>query len=281
MQNSSEIDERQSEQLTNEELAILIQSGNRQYIPQLWNQVYRFLDMKASMYFNYACNSMKNVLYELDDLKQEGFFAMIAAAEKFSPEKGCSFLTLFSLCLKTAFANVSGSGSFDPLFSSISGDVQMYDDDHGTILDFIPDERSFGDGSVESMATAGIEANELHDILEKCLRSLPQTDETILRGLYYQGRSSKDIAEELHCTQQNIYAKKQSALEDLYTQRNINGLADFLDRNTNFYRKSSVRSFNLSGTSVVESLVFERDRLAKKWIRLQKLQNKRAEETEQ
>lgn len=269
-QDSTAVENRQL-QLSNEELAELIQAGETKYIQQLWNQVYKFITMKAKDYYGYAVNSSLDVRFELDDLKQEGFFAMISAIKYFSSGNG-SFLTVLGNTLKTSFANVSGKRkrSIDALDVSISGDTPKFDDDYGTILDYFPDEASMGEGSVETLATFQIEQKELHDVLEKCLGMLPDNQETILRELYYQHREVSDIAKELKCTKQNIYLQKGNALDAIYDARNINGLAEYLDNNTNFYRKSSVQSFNRTGSSVVEMLVLQREQLTKKWMRLQK-----------
>lgn len=87
--------------MSNEELTVLIQAGEREYLPQLWAQVERFVAKQASRRMT-ATGGFGGV--EFGDLYDSGYIALVAAAESFDPEAGGSFIGWLALHLKTAFA---------------------------------------------------------------------------------------------------------------------------------------------------------------------------------
>ena len=91
--------------MTNEELVVLIQQGDDGLLPQLWEQVRKFVVMIARRYFNKL--EYKNGC-ELDDLIQSGYIALVAAIQYFKPEKEFKFLTYLNLTLINAFRETLG-----------------------------------------------------------------------------------------------------------------------------------------------------------------------------
>ena len=78
--------------MTNEELAVMIQGGQADLVPTLWEQVERFVAKQAHRWF---LNNRRRV--EFDDLYQSGFLAMMEAVRTFDPEGGSSFLSWMPL----------------------------------------------------------------------------------------------------------------------------------------------------------------------------------------
>mgnify|MGYP003185637179 CR=1 FL=1 len=89
---------------SNEELAVLIRDGATEYIPQLWEQVWRYVEMRAS---RYAAN-MPSRWVDADDLTQAGYFATLAAVRDYEPGRGAKFLTCLTWALQKEFAAVAG-----------------------------------------------------------------------------------------------------------------------------------------------------------------------------
>ena len=79
--------------MTNEELVKLIQSGDdvQGNLEKLWLQNTGIVHRLA---VSYARND-----FEVEDLEQEGYFALVKAAEKYDPECGAKFITYFVIHL--------------------------------------------------------------------------------------------------------------------------------------------------------------------------------------
>ena len=106
--------------MTNEELIYHIQNGQDEYIPQLWEQVSRFINMKAGKALERFPEHMRDLQ---GDMVDEAYFSMLEAVQGFDPERG-SFLTYLDYHTRNAFAKVltgrSRRQQRDPLNSAVS-----------------------------------------------------------------------------------------------------------------------------------------------------------------
>lgn len=91
--------------MTNEELVKLIQDGQAEYIPQLWDQVYRFICLLAKKRLIGEADHIKQLE---DDLVNESYFSFLEAIDGYKPDGGASFLTYLTYCLKNSFNRVLG-----------------------------------------------------------------------------------------------------------------------------------------------------------------------------
>ncbi len=73
---------------TNEELCLLIQSGDRQAKTDIYNKNKRLIKKIASQYVGAYGNSL-----EREDLEQVGYMGLFIAAEKFNADKDVKFIT--------------------------------------------------------------------------------------------------------------------------------------------------------------------------------------------
>ena len=72
------------QRMTNEELVLDYQSGNKDALEALYSQIIKMIEKIIRRYSGYE---------ELDDLRQEAYFGIVKAAETWNPEKDCSFIT--------------------------------------------------------------------------------------------------------------------------------------------------------------------------------------------
>lgn len=124
--------------MTNEKLCTLIQEGQKEYLPDLWNQTKRFGAAQARTFF-LSLGNLGGV--ELEDLLQSCWIALIQAVRYFNAEKG-SFLTFYGYTLKNAFREAAGlrSSKRNPLCDCLSLDTPAdSDSDDTTLLDFVAD----------------------------------------------------------------------------------------------------------------------------------------------
>ena len=254
----------ESEKTSNEELAAAIRAGQKELLPQLWNQVERFVARQASRVVRLSDGGG----VEFDDLYQSGYLALVAAVETYDPERGRSFIGWLSLALKTAFAEAGDyrteRQANDPLRRAGSLDAPFGDDDgDGTLADIIP----AADPEPEDLAVESLYIRQLHDALEAAMNDLTPKQRAILYGRYYHGQTHEAIAAALRCSASNVSEQERAALARLYKARTLNGLSEFLEIHTNYYQGSGPGAFQRTGMSAVENIVVKRERLVKRWLK--------------
>ena len=105
---------------------------------------------------------------------------------------------------------------------------------------------------------------QLHAALDSAVDGLPSTQREVIRGRYWQGKSLRNLSEELGVSIEGIRRREKAALSELRKPRVANSLSEFLDDRTDFYR-GGLRQFKTSHTSSVENAVLHRESLVKKW----------------
>ncbi len=124
--------------LSNEQLVEMVQSGDRDALLQLWEQV-RLLVLKyAGRWAVYGGNGV-----EVDDLMQSGFIAVLRAAETYDSSSENKFTTYLGPVLKTEFTRATGRRTkkqqMDPLQAAASMDAPLTDDNEDfTLADTLP-----------------------------------------------------------------------------------------------------------------------------------------------
>lgn len=250
---------------SNEELAVRIQRGEQDLIPMLWNQVVRFIAMKAREYISHKEQQGLPCNGEETDLTNQAYFGFLNAVKYFDPEEG-NFLTILNLAIKTSFAEAAGyhtaAQRFDGSRDAVSGDAPIGEDGF-SLFDTVPDSGE----SVEEQATRELYLHQLRKTLDSAMTELPSQQEMILREHYYNEKSRNEIARELMCTQSNVGQQEQVALSALYKARFLNGLNEYLEQNTNYALHIGVKRFKNTGISDVEAIVLQRESLVERWMR--------------
>lgn len=175
--------------MSNEELAVMIQSGDRDKLLVLWRQIERFAYGWA-IRWERALGEHAGVT--VDDLMQAAFLALLDALERWEPECGAKFITYFGTCLKGAFTVACGMQTArlkqDPLRWAANLDAPADPSN--------PDGGSLGDLQPDPAAKAAMEAvderdrlEKLHEALERALGTLPPHHADAVRGRYYRNES--------------------------------------------------------------------------------------------
>lgn len=173
--------------MTNEELAVMIQSGQRDKLLELWAQVERFARWRA-IRWEWVLGDRGSVT--LDDLMQAAFLAFLDTLKRWEPGEYV-FLTVYGNRLKAAFTEAYGLRTSrtrkDPLNDAISLDASIGDDvdDSVTLGDMQPDPTA--ELSFENVIERD-QAARLHAALESALSQLPAKQREAVVGKYYRGR---------------------------------------------------------------------------------------------
>ena len=246
--------------MTNEETALAIQQGSTELVPQLWANTERFIALKAREAMLHIPDGTGGVTAE--DLYQQGFFALLRAADTYDADSGSSFLTWLAYHLKTAFAEAAGyrSAKRDPLDCaprSLDAPASCDDDDTDPLRDRIASPAP----SVEDDATERIYTEELHGALDGAIARLPARQGAFIRALYWDATPQKEVAARHGVSSERVRQQVKTGLRALRKGDAGAELRRFLDDGTDAFAHVGVRAFNATGTSAVEMLVLQREEL--------------------
>ena len=243
--------------MTNEELVALIQAGERDKLPELWDQVERFVARQANRLLTALGLSGVQSGLEFEDLYNSGYIALVAAVDSYDPE--ALFITWFGYHLKTAFAEAGGyrskRQSRDPLRRAISMDAPVKagedDGDKAAFGDFIPDP---GAAQAFQDAEDQIYQEQLKAVLEWALETLDADEEAAIRARYYQGRTLEQIGPRARYV-------VPVALTKLRRPQIRRELEQFVEVRTPYYLRVGVQDFQNTHESAVERIVFKREQM--------------------
>ena len=181
--------------MTNEELVALIQAGERDRLPELWDQVERFVASRANRLL-IAMGPDKAALagVEFGDLYNSGYFALVDAAERYDPAAGAKFITFFSMRLKSYFSETTGfrlaRQRKDPLNNAKSLDARLKenDEDSGAFGDFIPDPKA---AQALQAVEDTIQRDYTRQAVRQALEQLPTEERLAIKAYYYEGLTVK------------------------------------------------------------------------------------------
>ena len=244
------------------ELVRAIQEGREDLIPDLWDAVRKLIAFHAKRF------SLEKDLgrygVDLDDLIQNGYFALLEALRKHDPDKG-SFTNYLQYHLKNAFMDAIGRTDrkrLDMLNRCKSFDelIDPSDPEGDTIVDLITDPHDDTTALIDRIFNDG-----LRETLETCLSKLSQGEAETLRAAYYEGKGLTEIATETGCTYNEIRTRHNKGLRQLRTGPASADLMRYLDARTDFYMRGSLFDFNRTHSSVVETLVIRREGLEERY----------------
>ena len=242
--------------MTNEELVIEIQKGHTEYLPELWDNVHRFVKKKANRFLWFLG---ENPPCEFYDLYDSGYIKLLYAVKSFKPEEGFSFLTYYGYALRDAFNEAAGlrtrKSRNDPLRTAISLSAPLQEGEKGTIGDTIADDTDM----VEDVAKQ-IYNKELHNALENALSKIKPDEEKAIRMKYYEGLNLEQIGDKLGVSTQRAGQLYKNGLRDLRRPEIMKELEQFVGSRSNFYLGVSTHDQQSS----VELLVIERKNMYNK-----------------
>jgi len=240
--------------VSNEELAILIQRGQREYIPALYDQVKKLLRYKARDYFNKFYGPCVRCGVELDDLIQEAYLAMLDAVRAFKPDAETSFTSYLSYPLHNRFRAVThcGRGIKDPLNQADSLDEPL---SLGN-ADF-----TRGDTIADDNAAAQFNAVEtdlyrsaLHTAVEKSLGELEPLQSQVVRCRFFENMTLQATGDRIGCKREMVRRQEEKAMHCLRKPKVSRTLRPFLydEVESSAYRGTGLQTFKYTGTSATE-----------------------------
>ena len=192
--------------MTVNELAIASKT-DRIHLEPLWLDVYKLICVWARRYIPQDGNTSR---YELDDLIQSAYPALLAAVEAYPAGSPYQFTTYLYHHCRRAFREVLGIRTSKrepplvPLYTPIGDGI--------TIADTIPDEAAAGafDGVEADIYTA-----QLRAALDEAIQTLSEPQRDIINGMHFKGRTRKELAAEKGCTYGAVVSHQAQAMRAL------------------------------------------------------------------
>jgi len=237
--------------MSNEEATSLIKNGCKDLIAELWGSVRPFVIMYYSRLYNSQIELCRASGVLLDDLIQEGYFALLKAIDSYKPERGYKLLTYMTYNLKNIFYELVGIRSCkrDALNRAISLHTPI-NDEGIELIDTI-------EAASEDMQEAErrIYNTKLHEDLEEALKELEPIKTSVIREIYYNGHTARETGVIAGIPEARVPSIKQSALEALRRNKAIRAYRnDIISRHA---YKSSFAIWRDSGYSSTEWTAFK------------------------
>ena len=242
--------------MTNEELVAMIQAGERDKLPQLWSQVERFVAKRANHIMTmYAAGYMTNSGgIEFDDLYNSGYLALVAAVDTYKPDKGMKFTSWLAFAIQNAFGETGGwkGKKNDALRKAMSLDAPIDGEEDSDPLAQIVEDT----GAAQEIQAVEdkIFQEQLHAALERAMQQLTTEEVEAIRGKYFEGRE---------LSREERRAERRG-LSRMRAHAHSSGLRQYIELHTPYYLQVGVQSFQNSGDSSVERIVFKREQLMQK-----------------
>ena len=186
---------------TNEQLVELIKGGGdtQEYLAQLWGQVRKIIALLAAKHYMTA-QRLYSSYVDNDDFVQCGYFAMLEAIEAFDASKGFMFVSYLKYRYTDCVNKMLGikrikseRGRIWKLPDThVSLDKPLMTDSDESRGDFIADES----GDIYRQ----IEIKELSVLMAAAIDELQPRQQTIIRGIYFQGKTTAQLANELNAS---------------------------------------------------------------------------------
>ena len=242
--------------MSNEEIALAIQSGDNFLLQQLWEQCKGFIRKEACRWAR-AFENRPDI--DADDLTQSGYFALLDAVQRFDPARG-NFISVLAMTLKTAFTDACGVHTQqqrqDPLIKSpLCLDSPALGNDDLTFGDTIPD---------PSNCYEDVEEKLYQEYVSKTCReavdSLSNRQREVINLYFYRGRTQKDIASQQGISFQRVQQIIVDGLRHIRNSSFFPELEKIYYSSCNYYRGVGTSAFKRSNTSSVERELLRKER---------------------
>ena len=231
--------------MSNEEIAIRIQGGERELLSQLWEQNTGIFNLNANRLYSLYRNRCISSGVTIDDIVQICFFALLEAVRAFNPHSGYKMLTYLRYPLLKQFRMIVGlhTSKRNPLNDCYSLNTKVGDGEGMERLELEIDTDS---ESQFEAATDKVYALGLRHALESALSKLPSDCAASVRGLYLEDKSNNDIAAQLGKRPQRVVYLQTKAMRRLQRNAELQAYSyDILSKRV--YRSAGIRCLGVAG----------------------------------
>lgn len=254
--------------MTNEEMALAIQQGDKSLIAPLWDQLYRLIGMHAGRCFNRMQGRCAGAGITEEDLIQTGFFAMLDAVRAYDPASGYKLTAFLKYPLQNRFNTLLGLRTVraqkDPLNNCESLDEPLGGENADfTRSDVLPDENA------QQAFEEAIESEwrrSLRTVEDEAInKHLTEGEAAAVRGAFFEGLKLQPIADRLGVTRARVRQLQYNGLRRLRIGEAVRKLRPFWEDEYGALglRGTGLSAFRYGGSSTeraVETLEQQRER---------------------
>ena len=245
--------------MTNEQMALRIQAGEKNLSGALWKKNAKLFRLMANKLYNNFYNRCVSSGVTEDDIFQCSYFALCAAVEAYNPENGYKFTAYIKYPLKNHFNALVGlrTSKRDPLNNAESLNKPVSEEGDAELIDLhidpdseIPFENVISD----------IYSVDIRKTLQNAIDELPEQHAAVIRRRYFEGKSPQEIAAEMDITNSRVSYLHRNGIHKLYLNELLKAFYDeTLEKWA--YRGTGFTAFKENRASSVERTVIELDKL--------------------
>ena len=253
--------------LSNEDLAERIKQGERQYIPELWEQTRKLLYSFAFKYYTRYSERFAACGITLEDLQQECFIILLNMVEAYDPNKDYKLNTYMKYqfkCHLRTLLRVGGNYAEEPLnaCNSLSDRIIGLSDEEITIADTLEDEAAeLAYTDVDEL----IYQHQMRLALNEAMSTALTPEQIrIIVERYYNYRTLAEVGELMNITSGAARERERNALRDLRRYNNVTKkLESFRTEiiTEHAYKYTGLSSFKYNLSSSVERTFEKMERL--------------------
>lgn len=249
-----------------EGLVSRILAGEDALIYELWGE----LDDLCGWYCRKLIKQLPGTLkLEFEDLYNCGFIALHEALQHCSPDNHAGFTTFYLLHLTGAIheenhlrqggRDSDGQRRYDPVIAtntvSIDAPIDESQDNPDTMHNRLSEIMAMASpvDAIERILEE-IYNQQLHDILEELIGSLPAEHQLVIRLKYYENQDRVQIAESMGVKRSRVQSLEDQALIRLKRSGIAAGLGQFLHDEVNDYNGTGLGRFKATGSRATERL---------------------------
>lgn len=202
--------------MTNEQMCIAIQNGDKTHIPELWKATKHLCYSIAGRYFRKCQAHFTACGVTIEDYQQESYFAFLQAVRAYKPDKDTLFTSYLTypiinagqrlMCLRGADDAINHAESLDKEFSDDGAPL--------TLLETVEDETALQ--AIETTLKA-IEDDDTRAALTAAIKRLDNKAEIIITEFYFRGKSLKQIGDNIGLTGARVGQIRNKALKQMRT----------------------------------------------------------------
>ncbi|MDL2287292.1 sigma-70 family RNA polymerase sigma factor [Eubacteriales bacterium OttesenSCG-928-G02] len=201
--------------MTNEEIVLKIQEGDKSLHTLLWDKVYKLLYMRANGFYRANSELCARAGVDDNDLKQECYTALLEAVDDYKPEKEYLFNTYLKLHCLNVFRAACGIRTVKKLplnaYKSLDENIGTGENEY-TLADTISDP----DSEIPFNQTLDDDEYQIMKIdVQRAIDTLPKIQQDVLRGVYFQNKTYLQLGKELNKSGSYIGQMHNKALRTL------------------------------------------------------------------
>ena len=198
-------------------LIFRVKNGESELLPELWVAFRPLIEFYIRRYMIKTVDGTR--LFEVEDLIQESYFALVKAVNRWEPNKGASFSTVFGWFFIPATRAIRGTKSKDAIFFADSFDRRLTDDDNFELNSVIEDKASIEEFE---QIDDGICRRQQRGLLQEIIdNQLTDIQRQVIQLRYYEGLTLSQAADRLGIGFTKCKSIENSALKVFRLPSNI------------------------------------------------------------